>query len=92
MRARLFVGAHGAGLSNMMFMMPNTTTLEIRPDHFNNPCYRSLALVCDLHYHLSVGEGDKASRLTPDMEDVRKNLVHIKQRFDVEDGGSNHND
>ena len=88
MRARLFVAAHGAGLSNMMFMLPNATVLEILPNRFYNRCYRSLAFVCDLQYHLSVGEGDKASMLSPNMKDVRENLFDIRRRFDVEDGGT----
>ena len=71
----------------MVFMPPNATVLEIRPSHFSVGCYRTLAFACDLHYHLSVGEGGKHTALEPHTEDVRRNLNHIRQRFEVEDGG-----
>ena len=86
MRARLFFAAHGAGLSNMVFLPLNATVFEIHPNSFPNGCYRTLAFACDLQYHLLVGEGGKHTVLLPQMEDVRKNLVHIRQRFGCEDG------
>ena len=32
-RAALYVGAHGAGMTNMIFMAPRSLILEVRPDH-----------------------------------------------------------
>ena len=87
MEARLYVAPHGTALSNMVFMPPNATVLEVRPNAFPNDCFRILAFACGLHYHLSLGEGSKHTTLLPHMEDLRKNLVHIRQRFDDEDGG-----
>ena len=32
-RAALYIGAHGAGMTNMIFMSPQSFILEVRPDN-----------------------------------------------------------
>lgn len=50
-RARYLVSNHGAGLTNMLFMGPGTSVLELRhaTDRINN-CYFSLASALQLNY------------------------------------------
>lgn len=51
-KAKYLVSNHGAGLSNMLFMAPQSSVLELRKinDDHNN-CYFSLASALDLKYY-----------------------------------------
>lgn len=42
-RAKVVVGLHGAGLSNLVFASPGTKVVEIVPDRWRNPCFANLA-------------------------------------------------
>lgn len=48
---RILIAQHGAGLTNMLFMQPKATVIEIRKlgDEHNN-CYFSLASALDINY------------------------------------------
>ncbi len=50
-RARCLVSNHGAGMTNMLFMVPGTNVLELRhaTDRINN-CYFTLASALNLNY------------------------------------------
>lgn len=48
--ARLVIGAHGAGLSNVVFCDPEAVLYELIPDHYRNCCMNRLALAAGLHY------------------------------------------
>ena len=49
--AKLIIGIHGAGLSNMIFMPTGSSVLEIRPyDDDANNCFYSLAASLHLNY------------------------------------------
>jgi capsular polysaccharide biosynthesis protein len=63
--ANLFVSIHGAGLTNIMFMPPGSTVVELYPEigglHRPTPlsrirgpsvCYRRLAAVMSQQYHI----------------------------------------
>ena len=41
--AKLVVGAHGAGLSNIAYCSPGTIIYELVPSHYPNPCFRAIA-------------------------------------------------
>jgi capsular polysaccharide biosynthesis protein len=46
------VSIHGAGLTNMMFMQPETNVMELKLKHdYNNLCYFSLASGLNLNYY-----------------------------------------
>lgn len=46
-RAKLIVGAHGAGLSNMMFARKGTPVIELFPSDMINLCYWHLSWILD---------------------------------------------
>jgi hypothetical protein len=48
--ARLIVGPHGAGLTNIVFCEPGTIVYELIPSHYINACFSNLAHICDLRY------------------------------------------
>lgn len=48
--ASIIVGAHGAGLTNMIFCQPQTKIIELMPFHHRYAWYLSLAYACDLPY------------------------------------------
>ncbi len=63
------ISLHGAGLTNMLFMNPNTKVLEIRnkEDNHNN-CYFSLASDLDIDYYYLLAKGDSAETHTVNVE------------------------
>ena len=48
--ARLVIGPHGAGLSNIIGCEPGTHLYEMLPSHYPNICFNLLAQGCGLHY------------------------------------------
>ena len=48
--ARLVVGAHGAGLTNIAFCEPGAIVYELVPAAYHNGCFCSLAHNCGLRY------------------------------------------
>ena len=79
LRARVFLAAHGAGLSNMVFMPANAAVLEIRPTALPTACFNHLARACSLRYFLSLAQGNRSSSLSADMADVERQVRHIKE-------------
>ncbi len=68
------VGLHGAGLTNLLFINPNTKVLEIRnqADKHNN-CYFSLASDLEVDYYYLLSEGDSAETHTVNVDvDIEK--------------------
>ncbi|WP_434625418.1 glycosyltransferase 61 family protein [Azospirillum sp. B2RO_4] len=52
-RARLLIGANGAGMTNMLFCPPGTPVIEVAPT-FPHPCYWLLASALGLPYHVLI--------------------------------------
>jgi capsular polysaccharide biosynthesis protein len=48
--ARVVIGLHGAGLSNLVFCQEGTLLYELIPGHYANPCFNRLAQACELDY------------------------------------------
>ena len=44
-QANLIIGAHGAGLTNMIFSSPNAKIIELHPDNCGNVCYWHLSQI-----------------------------------------------
>jgi capsular polysaccharide biosynthesis protein len=59
-RATVVIGAHGAGLTNVVFCKPGTILYEMMPSFYTNPCYRRLAQAAGLTYYADIfaAEGD----------------------------------
>lgn len=55
--ARLVIGPHGAGMSNIGFCQPGTVVYEILPRHFPNACFDFLAQSAGLRYYAAVFGG-----------------------------------
>jgi hypothetical protein len=57
-RTKLFVGIHGGGLTNMMFLPPNSTVIEIKNDNPNpnSHCYWHLARSLKFDYTMFVAD------------------------------------
>ncbi|CAI5499014.1 unnamed protein product [Closterium sp. Naga37s-1] len=80
-RARLLIAGHGAAMANMVFMRPNMTVYEIRPDKSNNACYHHLAHACGLRYYLTFGDGDGERIVKIDVGKVTGVLKEIAKTF-----------
>ncbi|MGI9400241.1 MAG: glycosyltransferase family 61 protein [Rhizobiaceae bacterium] len=48
----ILVGAHGGGLTNMIFLRPNVPVLELRREHGPPPCFYNLAKACGHPWHM----------------------------------------
>jgi capsular polysaccharide biosynthesis protein len=48
--ARLVIGPHGAGLTNVVFGTPGAVLYELLPQHYRNPCMSRLAQLRGVHY------------------------------------------
>jgi len=50
--AQVVISAHGAALSNLIFVRQGTTVVELfSPDYFRTDCYFTLARLLNLNYH-----------------------------------------
>lgn len=69
--ASLFIGPHGAGLANMVFLPTNARVLELSPANgYYNPCYTYLSNALGLHHTMVVMKGTRASQLKFARKDV----------------------
>eukprot|EP01031_Cornospumella_fuschlensis_P024034 gene24034-29083_t len=50
--SKLVLGAHGAGLVNMLFMHTNTTVVEVRPENYAVLVHEQLGTMIGLNYHV----------------------------------------
>jgi len=86
-RARLVIGPHGAGMSNIMACEPGSHVYELVPSHYPNICFNRLAQDCGLNYWGDVfpgeaGEGNPHDRnWRIDLDVVAARLVVIRARI-----------
>lgn len=88
--AEIVVGAHGAGLSNVVFCQPGTKVLEFFPEKYVRHAYYDICNQCGLEYHylLCPCDGDPKNaidgqkiNLTADVQAIRAeldNMIHKK--------------
>ena len=50
--AKIFIGIHGANMTNILFMTPGTNVIEMMSDTYVNPSYLSMAASVGVHYSL----------------------------------------
>ncbi|MES2838452.1 MAG: glycosyltransferase family 61 protein [Bacteroidota bacterium] len=57
LETEIVIGVHGAGLSNMLFMKPETKVMELRfENETNDNCYFSLASALKINYFYCLGK------------------------------------
>ena len=65
--ASIVVGAHGAGLTNIMFCRPQTMLLELLPDLYIQWMMRRLASIVPLRYGCVIGQADEQKEFQQDL-------------------------
>jgi hypothetical protein len=84
--ARLVIGPHGAGMSNIAFCQPRTFVYELLPRHYPNVCINRVAQSVGLNYcadlFQSLGRGDVQQRTWRiDLDVVAARLDAIRARI-----------
>ena len=78
--ANMIIGAHGAGLSNMIFSNPNTKVIEFQPENYSNKFFPRVSKINNLNYHKIVSKSLKLNinkslgDIIVELEDVEKLL------------------
>jgi len=82
--ARLVIGPHGAGLTNVVFGTPGAVLYELLPQHYRNPCMCRLAQLRGVHYWADAYPSDIAPGLwhhhvpwSVDLAGVERRLAEI---------------
>jgi capsular polysaccharide biosynthesis protein len=55
----VLIGAHGAGMTNCLFMNPDTCIIELFPESFFYDCYRKLCRYKKIHHYSMNGISEK---------------------------------
>lgn len=72
--ADVVAGVHGAGLANLVYCRPGTRVVEVLPEHWGWPFYRSLSAAVGLDYRCVSATADEPLR----EEDVRLTRIKFK--------------
>jgi len=86
-RARLVIGPHGAGLTNIVACEPGTYFYELIPRDYVNYCYCQIAQACRLHYRCDVFANEaedvpaEARSWRVDLDVVERGLGTIRARM-----------
>lgn len=57
--AKIVVSCHGAGLTNILFMQPETKVIELKANNNDYWCFFSLARLANLHYSYLLCKSDR---------------------------------
>lgn len=63
--AEYIIGAHGAGLTNMVFCKTGTKIIELMPHTLLRWCYRQIAMIADLPYQCVITHSNSESEDKP---------------------------
>jgi len=82
--SKISVSLHGAALTNMLFLAPNTKVLELRNrDDATAQCYFNLAAALGLPYYYTLNNGDSSETIitdfTIDVDALRTALDQIEK-------------
>eukprot|EP00271_Cylindrocystis_brebissonii_P015223 TRINITY_DN3749_c0_g1_i1.p1 TRINITY_DN3749_c0_g1~~TRINITY_DN3749_c0_g1_i1.p1 ORF type:complete len:449 (-),score=16.24 TRINITY_DN3749_c0_g1_i1:375-1541(-) len=80
-RARFYMGPHGGGLANIIFLPPWGEVLEITTPHMDSLCFKWLTLACNLKYTSFVGEGTVSEPITVNETDLVSKVTEIAKGF-----------
>lgn len=73
--AGLVLSAHGANLTNILYLPPDTAIVEMIPQHWKQPAYMQIAALCDLTYFGVVCAVDEQYKTLVDVGVVRSAIV-----------------
>jgi hypothetical protein len=80
--AKLVIGAHGAGLSNLVFANENIYVLELSPANNFNCCYWHLSnLLKQNHTIMPIYNYDGNNSFKVNIEQLKKYIVHIYNKI-----------
>ena len=74
------MGAHGAGLTNMIFTKSNTNIIEFAPENHPNNFFQRVSLINNLNYrkivskNLKINNYEKKGDILVDLENLKKIL------------------
>ena len=76
----IVVAAHGAGLTNIIFMTPHSYVYELFPPYWQFACYKRLALNMELQYMKSTAVGEKGPECLKDENSLNCMYAGIRDR------------
>ena len=83
--ARLVIGPHGAGMSNIVFCQPGSFVYEMLPRHYPNFAFNRIAQASGLNYVADMfesfgsgGEHERLWRIEPDLVAARLDAIREK--------------
>ena len=59
----IFISPHGSGMTNIMFMAPGTTVIELITDEWKHDFFKNLAEIYEINFIRVVVPGTKSSRI-----------------------------
>ena len=78
--ANTIIGAHGAGLSNMIFSNPNTNVIEFQPENYPNKFFSRVSEINNLNYNriiskdLELNTDKRPGDILVDLKDIERLL------------------
>lgn len=78
-RAKLIIGPHGAGFTNIIFSNPNATCIEFVPEYFLSILYWhiSQAMQHD-HHHIIINNAHKDSQFNVPLKEIQNKISLVK--------------
>ena len=76
----IVVAAHGAGLTNIIFMTPQSYVYELFPPYWQFSCYRRLAANMELQYMKTMAVGEKGPECLKDENSISCLYAGIRDR------------
>ena len=76
----ILVAAHGAGVTNIIFMTPNSFVIELFPPKWQYACYRRLAENMGLLYKKDMAEGELGKECLKNMQNTDCQYRGIRDR------------